>query len=174
MTFKKDIKQSWRTLIEVLSYKKFFIIAGITALILFGVLYYLMVSTVANNSLKIAIMMSGVNFIYLSILLITIISILFGIYFSLVVFKFSFINAKKGGVFGFFGGIIGAFGVGCPTCGAFLFGLIGAPLALMYFPFKGLEIQILGILLLIVSIFFITKSMNGNCRINKKLNSRNI
>ena len=168
MTFKKDIKQSWRTLIEVLSYKKFRIIVGITALILFGVLFYLMVSTVANNSLKIAIMMSGVNFIYLSTLLITIMSILFGIYLSLVVFKFSFINAKKG-VFGFFGGIIGAFGVGCPTCGAFLFGLIGAPLALMYFPFKGLEIQILGILLLIVSIFFITKSMNGNCRINKKL-----
>ena len=169
MTFKKDIKQSWRTLIEILSHKRFFIIAGITALILFGILYYFMVSTVANNSLKIAIMMSGVNFIYLTVLLITIMSILFGIYLSLVVFKFSFINTRKGGLFGFFGGIIGAFGVGCPTCGAFLFGLIGAPLALMYFPFKGLEIQILGILLLIISIFFITKSMNGNCRINKKL-----
>jgi len=169
MTFKKDIKQSWINLIKVFSYKKFRIITWITALIFFGILYYLMVSTVANNSLKIAIMMSGVNFIYLTVLLITIMSILFGIYLSLVVFKFSFINTKKGGVFGFFGGIIGAFGVGCPTCGAFLFGLIGAPLALMYFPFKGLEIQILGILLLIVSIFFITKSMNGNCRINKKL-----
>ena len=114
MTFKKDIKQSWINLKEVFSHKKFRIITGVTALILFGVLYYLMVSTVANNSLKIAIMMSGVNFIYLSILLITIMSILFGIYLSLVMFKFSFINAKKG-AFGFFGGIIGAFGVGCPT-----------------------------------------------------------
>src|SRR3989344_6556863 len=164
MTFKKDIKQSWRTLIEVLSYKKFFIIAGITALILFGVLYYLMVSTVANNSLKIAIMMSGVNFIYLSILLITIMSILFGIYLSLVMFKFSFINAKKG-AFGFFGGIIGAFGVGCPTCGAFLFGLIGAPLALMLLPYRGLELQVVGILLLILSVFFVGKGLTGKCEI---------
>ena len=66
-----------------------------------------------------------------------------------------------------FGSVVGAFGVGCPTCRAFLFGIIGAPLAFMSFPLRGLELQILGILLLTTSIYFVAKTISSSCEIKK-------
>ena len=167
MNLKREINESWKTIIKILSYKKYFFIALGTAIIVFSLLYYFMVATVANNNLKIALMMSGVNYIYATFLLILILSLLFGVYFSLIIFKFSLsMSMGKQGFAGIIGSLVGAFGVGCPTCGAFLFALIGAPLALMYLPFNGIELQILGILILILSLFFVTKSLNGKCRIN--------
>ena len=47
----------------------------------------------------------------------------------------------------------------------FLFGFIGMPLALMYLPFRGLELQVLGVLILIISIYFTGKSINGSCKV---------
>ena len=72
-----------------------------------------------------------------------IISLLFGVYISLVLFKFnlkkSSMNKKKGfsGISGYLGVVAGVFGAGCPTCGSVVFAILGAPLALMYFPFRG-------------------------------------
>ena len=167
MNLKKEINKSWKTIFEILSRRKYFFIALGTAIIVFSLLYYFMVATVANNSLKIALMMSGVNYIYATFLLILILSLLFGVYFSLIIFKFSLsMSMGKQGFAGIIGSLVGAFGVGCPTCGAFLFASIGTPLALMYLPFKGIELQILGILVLALSLFFVTKSLNGKCRIN--------
>lgn len=172
MNLKKNINESCKNIIGVLSNRKCFFIFLAAAIVSFSLLYYFMVATVAKNSLKIALMMSGVNYIYATVLLILILSLLFGIYFSLVIFKFSAsMSFWRQGFAGSIGSLVGAFGVGCPTCGAFLFALIGAPLALMYLPFRGLELQVFGILILIFSIYLTEKSINSNCEIktiNKK------
>ncbi len=168
MNLKKEINKSWETITGILSNRKYFFIALGTFVIIFSLLYYFMVATVAKNSLKTALMMSGVNYVYATFLLILILSFLFGIYFSIVLFKFSLsMSMGKQGFAGSIGSLVGAFGVGCPTCGAFLFSLIGAPLALMYLPFKGIELQILGILILLLSIHFIGKSINSQCLIKR-------
>ncbi len=169
MNLKKKINESWRTIIGILSRRKYFFIFLGATIIIFSLLYYFMVATVANNSFKTALMMSGVNYIYAAFLLILILSLLFGIYFSLVIFKLSFsMSIGKQGIAGSIGSLVGAFGVGCPTCGAFLFALIGAPLALMYLPFRGIELQIIGIFILVISIYFTGKSINSNCGIKIK------
>jgi|SRR3989344_5137529 len=166
MNMKKQINESLRNIKNVLSYRKYFFIAVTVMILLFIILYYFMVSTIADNSLKIALDMSGQDYIYFTIFSIFLISILFGIYASLVLFKFSLaLSVGKQGIAGSLGGLIGAFGVGCPTCGAFLFGLIGAPLALMLLPYRGLELQVVGILLLILSVFFVGKGLTGKCEI---------
>ncbi|MEK6844840.1 MAG: hypothetical protein AABX44_01140 [Nanoarchaeota archaeon] len=169
MNLKNEINKSWKTIFKILSRKKYFLIALGTAIIIFSLLYYFMVATVAKNSLKTALMMSGVNYIYATFLLILILSLLFGIYFSMVIFKFSLsMSMGKQGFAGIIGSLVGAFGVGCPTCGAFLFASIGAPLALMYLPFKGIELQILGVIILLLSIYLIGKSIYSNCDIKKR------
>ena len=84
----------------------------------------------------------------------------------MILFKFNnYRKIEKKGFFGFILSGIGAFGVGCPTCGAFLFGLLGFPLALMYLPFRGLELQFLGVIILIISIYFTDKSIYSTCKL---------
>jgi hypothetical protein len=166
----KRFDETTRTIKFVLSRKKYLLTTIITAVLVFSALYYLIVAKVANNELWISVMMSGAGYVTFSIVSIALISALFGIYLSMVVFKIVMIRAVgSGGFFGIIGGAVGAFGVGCPTCGAFLFSLIGAPLALMYLPFRGLELQALSVVILVFSIYFTGKSINAKCEINPKV-----
>ena len=168
MKIKEEIKEMSNSLNLVLSKRKYKFISLIFGLSLFVILYYFLVAKVAYNSIWISVMMSGPLFITLSIITILITSTISGILFSMLLFKFSLYNQTVGnGMFGFIGSGISAFGVGCPTCGAVLFGLIGFPLALMSLPFGGIELQVFGILILIASIYFIGKSINGVCRLEK-------
>ncbi len=109
--------------------------------------------------------MSGYDYTYFTLLSFVIISVLFGVYLSLVVYRFKLVKImreKKGisvGFIGYLGLVAGVFGAGCPTCGSVIFALVGAPLALMYFPFRGLELRILAIVILLVSIYILTRSL---------------
>ena len=157
----------------VLRKKKYLFLSLISAIVIFFVLYYFMLATVAKNSLWIAVSMSGAGYITETLGSIFLISALSGIYLSLIIFRFSLyrgISGKGifGNLFGFVGYGIGAFGVGCPTCGAFLFGLVGVPFTLMYLPFKGTELRLLGIFVLALSVHFTAKSIRGKCEIKKK------
>jgi len=135
-------------------------------LFVFGFLYYFLVAKVADKSIWVSVMMIGAGFVTFSLVAILITSLLSGVLFSMLFFKFSTYSQIGGrGLFGFVGSGVAAFGVGCPTCGAFLFGLIGMPLALMYLPFRGLELQVLGIFVLTVSIYLTGKSIEGVCKI---------
>jgi len=164
MSIKNEFNKTMNSIGIVLGSWKYKIISLVLGLLFFGILYYFLVVSVANNDIWISVMMSGPAFITWSIANILVISVLSGILFSMLIFKFSLYRKIEGkGVLGFIGSGIGAFGVGCPTCGAFLFGFIGMPLALMYFPFRGLELQSLGVLVLFVSIYFTGKSINGSC-----------
>ncbi len=166
MNVKKGFNETTKIVKTVLSSWKYRIISLVFGLLFFGALYYFLVATVADNNIWISVMMSGPFFITWSIVNILIISTLSGILLSMTIFKFSSYKKIEGkGILGFIGSGIAAFGVGCPTCGAFLLGLIGMPLALMYLPFRGLELQILGILILITSIYFTGKSIKGVCKI---------
>ncbi|PJC45346.1 hypothetical protein CO037_02005 [Candidatus Pacearchaeota archaeon CG_4_9_14_0_2_um_filter_30_8] len=150
----------------VFNSRKYIWISLIFGILSFGILYYLLVVKVANQDIWISVMMSGALFVTLSIVSITLMSFLSAILFSMILFHFN--NFRKGsekGFFGFIGSGIAAFGVGCPTCGAFLFGLIGMPLALTYLPWRGVELQLVGILILILSIYLTGKSIKGICKI---------
>ena len=152
----------------VFNSRKYIWISLIFGILSFGILYYLLVVKVANQDIWISVMMSGALFVTLSIVSITLMSFLSAILFSMILFHFN--NFRKGsekGFFGFIGSGIAAFGVGCPTCGAFLFGLIGMPLALTYLPWRGIELQLFGILILILSIYLTGKSIRGVCKIKK-------
>jgi len=168
MKFSEKLEGSMKAVKLVLSKRKYLLTSIIIAIASFLAVYYLLVANVADNDIWISVMMSGAGYITFSVVSIILISALFGIYVSMAVYKIAMIRAiGGGGIFGIFGGAVGAFGVGCPTCGAFLFGLIGAPLALMYLPFQGLELQALGVVLLMTSIYLTGRSINGRCEIKR-------
>ena len=148
-----------------LTRRRYKIISLVSGILIFAVLYYFLVAKVAHNSLWTSIMMSGPTFITFSVASILATSALSGILLSMILFKFRLHNKITGkGFLGFIGSGISAFGVGCPTCGAFLFGLIGLPFTLMYFPFKGVELQLFGILILLISIYLTGMSINSLCK----------
>jgi len=165
MKLRKEIEKIFESIKLVFDSRKYFWISLVFGIFSFGVLYYLLVVQVANQDIWISVMMSGALFVTISILSITLMSFLSAILFSMTLFHFN--NFKEGsekGFFGFIGSGIAAFGVGCPTCGAFLFGLIGMPLALTYLPWRGIELQIGGILILILSIYLTGKSLTSYCK----------
>jgi len=161
------IKESFEILGIVYKKKSYFYITAIIGILAFFTLYYLTLSNIANKSFKIFLMMTGENYSFSTFLTFVIISLLFGIFLSIAVYKFNLIKKanqknKKGtltSITGFLGFFAGVFGAGCPTCGSVVFALFGAPLALMYLPFKGAELRILSIFILLVSIHLILQSL---------------
>ncbi len=147
--------------------KKYLFLSLASAIVVFVALYYFMLATVAKNSLWIAVSMSGAGYITETLASIFLISSLTGIYLSLIIFRFSLYAGKS--FFGFIGSGISAFGVGCPTCGAFLFGLVGVPFTLMYLPFKGTELRLLGVFVLALSVYLTAKSIRGKCDIKRRV-----
>ena len=150
----------------VLSSWKYFLIFLITSLVSFLVMYKFTMLTVANQSLEIFIMMSGVNYTFLDLFVTAIIALLFGVFVSLFVYKFVLVRQiSKTGILGSIGLAVGLFSLGCPTCGAFFFMLIGMPLALMYLPWGGMELKVLSIAFLVVSNYLIVRGMTKGCAI---------
>ncbi len=90
---------------------------------------------------------------------------LFGIAISMLVFVLKQKAEGAGGAAGsgFFGATFGAIASGCPVCGAWLLPLLGIAGSLAAFPFQGLEIKALAVLLLMFSIRGSAKSALGLC-----------
>ncbi len=87
---------------------------------------------------------------------------LFGINVTLVFYRFREIkkyNSESGT--GIFSSVLSLFGAGCPVCSFTILSLIipgfSSAFSLAILPLKGLEIQIIGILFLIISIYALTK-----------------
>ncbi len=162
------LEQELTAIKQILSGKKYLLIFLISSFIFFLIFYFLTLWTVTDKSLKIFIMMNGHNYTFFSFLLLGIISLLLGVYVSLFVYKIKLINKKKLiGLTGVFSFISGVFASGCPMCGAFLFGLLGFPLALFFMPFKGLELRILALLLSSLSVYFLARSLE-KCGVTNK------
>lgn len=66
--------------------------------------------------------------------------LLFGLNFGLAVILYRASVGRPGLGGSFFAALVGAFGVGCPACGAFLLSLVGVGAGLAVLPFGGLEL----------------------------------
>ena len=87
---------------------------------------------------------------------------LLGINVVLIIYRFKEIkkyNNESGT--GIFSSVLSLFGAGCPVCSFTILSLIipglSAGFSLAILPLKGLEIQIIGILILLLSIYILTK-----------------
>jgi len=100
--------------------------------------------------------------IFHSFISLIIISILFGILISLILFKsrFNITENKKVGLFGWFGIFFGVLAPGCVACGVGLASLLGIGAGfLVFLPFEGLELSILSIIMLSFAILKISNNM---------------
>jgi len=149
-----------------LTRKKYFLLFSITSTLSFAILYVLMFLAIYDYSMDLYVEMNGFYYTAATLLASVIISVLLGIYASLVFYRFSVArkNGIKIGASGIAGVAAGIVGTGCPMCGSFILGLFGAPLGLLFFPFKGLELKFLSIIVLSASILLMSKNL-ASCKI---------
>ena len=149
---------------EILVKRNYLLIFVVAGTVLFSIFYVFTLITTTDQSLAIFVMMNTLPYTIITFLLLLIAAALFGLYAALLVYALRQKSmAKRSCLWGSGGLVAGLFSAGCPMCGAFLFGLIGAPLALFFLPFKGLELRVLAIILLSLSIYSLGKSL-GKCR----------
>lgn len=132
-------------LVPSLSVIKFFWSSGMSifALAKLAIVFYISNST---NTTRVSVL---------------IIAILSGLNISMLVFYFNRrIRLQKDAGVGFLGMIIGLLGIGCTSCGSVIlsaiFGLTAATSFLRILPFKGSELGVLSILLLLLSIYILS------------------
>lgn len=160
---------------SILKRKRYLFTAGTVALVMFALSYYLMVFNITSKSIINYAYMNGAWYTVGSITLSAFISLMLGLYLAMWLFKRDVMAKNNGramlGAGGALGGLLAA---GCPTCGAPLLALIGAPLALMALPFKGLEIKALSLILIFLSIYYLAESVYNKLLCSLKVNKTNI
>jgi len=146
---------------SMLKKEKYLAITIVTSIIFFSLLYFLTVINVYEKSIFIYAIMNGTLFTIFSLLSSVILSLVFGIYLSLVIYKINLSksHSHKSNIYTTGALTAGTVVTGCPSCGIPLLALAGFPLALMSLPFKGLEIKFLSIIIIIISIYFLTKKL---------------
>ena len=97
----------------------------------------------------------------ISVLVVALVSLLAGLNISLVILrtKKTKVFVGRTNIFGFFGIFGGAFGAACSACNTALIGLLGVSGGLAVFPLRGLEFSLLALVLLVFSLYYISKSM---------------
>ena len=99
--------------------------------------------------------------IQLSLVLVT--TALFGANFTVFVLLTRAGRASSTQAGSIVGGIVGAFGAGCPACGAYLFSLLGVSGGLALLPFGGLELWALSSLLMAVTLTSSLRRLDQAC-----------
>lgn len=96
----------------------------------------------------------------LPLVLMLAVSVMGGVNISMIIFKLratkkigGFNLASAGGIFG------SVFGAGCPACSTSLLSILGVSGGLSVLPFKGAEFTSIGLLVLFISFYFISKSI---------------
>ena len=142
----------------IYSNKKYLIISIITSIITFIALYYLTFYFTTPRALR---SMEGSFYLYFTFISNFIISILFGLNVSIILQRINMkANVAKESSLSGSGVLAGAFASGCPVCGSLLLPLIGVSGGLAAFPFRGLELKALALLLMLISTYFVLKSNN--------------
>jgi hypothetical protein len=145
--------------------------AGIVWLSAYQVITYALSSELFDWGAKLKIIWTSLgsfntNFTLSSQISVVLVSILSGVNFSMLVYHFrsNFLLQKNSGM-GMLGVVIGTFGVGCSACGSVIlssfFGVGTATLFVSWLPLQGIEFSIVGILLILVSIFLLTKKIRS-------------
>ena len=157
----------------MLKERNYAVIAIAVALLTGIFYYYLTVMNIYNMSLGVFFEMEGFWFSLFSIISIPIVSVLFGVSIAMLAYNYKCAknlrrtagSAGTGAGMGA-GAFVATVASGCPTCGAAVLSLIGVPLGLMLLPLRGLELKIASIILLLVSMHFLSKRMvSPKCRI---------
>ncbi|MEK6834749.1 MAG: hypothetical protein AABX61_00615 [Nanoarchaeota archaeon] len=151
-------------LLKQKDYFRIFLISGISYLILsFYLIYYFF------NGFYLFFNYYIKYYPWLNILFTLTLALLFGINLVLIIFRFKEVrkyNNESGT--GIFTSVLSLFSAGCPVCSftilSFLIPGLSTAFTLAILPFKGLEIQLLGIILLLISIFILTKE--NVCKVN--------
>ncbi|VVB60488.1 Uncharacterised protein [uncultured archaeon] len=134
---------------------QFFAVSAVT----FVILSFLTLATTTGYSIEIFVMMNGLLYTVLAFIMNLAISLLFGVYIGMAAYRFKSLKASgKDNTAGVAGILAGVLSSGCPMCGSAIFGLVGAPLALMALPFQGLEIKALSIVFLGASVYLLSKN----------------
>ena len=138
--------------------KKYFILFAVISAVTFMALYYLIFYFTTPSALR---RTEGTFYLYFTFASNFIISFLFGLNASILVqrIRMKVKIAKESSLSGS-GVLAGAFASGCPVCGSLLLPLIGVSGGLATFPFRGLELKVLAISLMIISTYFVLKSNN--------------
>lgn len=150
-------------IIPILKRKKYGLTAVGVTLIMFGLSYYLMVFNITDKNMVTYALMNGIWHTVVSFAFSVGISMFSGVYAAVWRLRRDIIKQRKkstGAVLGAGGALGGILAAGCPTCGAPLLALFGAPLALMSLPFAGLEIKALGLVLIGLSIYSLTEDVH--------------
>lgn len=143
---------TFRNIKKVLKQRNYFLLFLISSLIYLSLSLYL--TNYFFNGLS--NFLTYTYYAYFNLSFNFILALLFGINLSLAYFKIKTHKSKVG----FFSGFLSLFTAGCPACSLSSVCLLVAPslaFGLVLLPFKGLEIQILGILVLSISIFIVSK-----------------
>ena len=160
------LKQRFSKIKEVITLRKYYLIA------LFIALGYIILSLFLINYFFVGI----TNFfkydikwyVISNIILTAIVSILLGISISMNIHKIAELKKmSSSSTVGIFGSFLSFLGIGCPSCSlsiaTSLVPSLGPVFVLGALPLKGLEIQIISIILLLVSLYFATKE--NTCKI---------
>lgn len=134
-----------------------------------GLLYYYL--TLSIVPLASAVEMIGPLYIVASFGLTFVTAILAGVNMALLIFKIkgsTLIAIKGSSSSTAFGSALAAFTPGCPACTTPLVAVIGTIGGLTIFPLQGLEFKLISILALSFSIYWILKSLQNICRIEKR------
>lgn len=129
--------------------------------------YYGLIKAVARIPGQ--LMMASIEYIVTAFTLLGFISVLFGLNVSLLMYKYrqlKQLGLKETGASAL-GVFAGSMGAGCPVCGALVLSLLGVSAGLSVFPLKGLEVQVLGVGLLLIATFLNARSIVRNCCIVK-------
>lgn len=156
-----------------------FIWAGIIWLSSYQVITYALTSELFDWGAKLKILWTSLgsfntNFTLSSQISVVSVSLLSGVNFSMLVYHFrsNFLLQKNSGM-GMLGVIVGTFGVGCSACGSVIlssfFGVGAATLFVSWLPLQGLEFSIIGILLILISIYLLAKKIQSpnSCSIKR-------
>ena len=105
----------------------------------------------------------------LALSLMVAIAIVGGINISMIIFKFAKIKRTSKNLFSFGALASSMFGAGCPACSTSLLSILGVSGGLSVLPLKGVEFTSLGLLVLLISFYFIGKSINEckECKISQ-------
>ena len=178
----KKINQAWISVKRVISIKKYFLIAIISAFIFFSISilsknFKLMLILLTKTSPSeyttfiLGLYKEGItgNFLHSRIILITI-SILLGITITMMTFKIHSNGRVKGNISktGTFGAVLGIAAPVCIPCGIGILSVLGLGSVLTFLPFQGTEIGILSIILLLFAIISLGSSINecSHCQTN--------
>ncbi len=151
----ENIKKS----MQILWKNKFYLFLAIFIAFGSGYLLYIL------SSFSMILYMDSLFYIVFSLGMSVLISILFGIDLSLIVYKFNLskkmgLEESSSSIIGVVGGAIGS---GCPICGATIIALLGVSGGLAVLPFKGLGLKVLSLGLLLFATYKVSESI-FNCK----------